>query len=50
MKTTTIKETGRTSFWSKEENANVKKGVYTKIYLGEFEKGQSIGFCVPGHK
>lgn len=42
------KGNGTYIFWSKEENANVKKGVYTKIHLGEFEKGQSIGFVFRG--
>ena len=35
-------------FWSKKENANVKKGIHTKVDLGSFEKGNNIGFVFRG--
>lgn len=35
-------------FYSKEENANVKKGINTEFKLGKFPKGVSVGFVFQG--
>lgn len=39
---------GKYIFWSKEENENAKKGIYTRISLGRFAKGLNVGFVFRG--
>ena len=39
---------GKYIFWSKEENENAKRGIYTRISLGRFAKGLNVGFVFRG--